>query len=176
MDIPQGQGNIERPHRWLKRQLEKQKGPLNRALFTLNFNCAKDGINRMAQVTWGQGNETWGAIETHHDKKVVWPVPRANVGKRVFLCLPWRCGTANLGTFKAPKSFGCSEVPGCRCEEAEAGAHREPESVALEASRAGSKEEASCTDLKEGDTTNVGSNKKADANVGGGSTRPGVGK
>lgn len=74
------------------------------------------------------------------------------------------------------KSFGCSEVPGCRCEEAEAGAHREPESVALEASRAGSKEEASCTDLKEGDTTNVGSNKKADANVGGGSTRPGVGK
>lgn len=51
MDIPQGQGNIERPHRWLKQQLEKQKGPLNRALFTLSFNCAKDDTNRMAQVT-----------------------------------------------------------------------------------------------------------------------------
>ena len=46
----------------------------------------------------------------------------------------------------------------------------------LEANRAVSKEEASCTNFKEGDTTNVGSNKKADANVGGGSTRPGVGK
>lgn len=105
MDIPQGQGNIERPHRWLNQQSEKQKGPLNRALFTLSFNCAKDDTNRMAQVTWGQGNETWGAIETHHDKKVVWPVPRANVGKRVFLCLPWRCGTDTLGTFKAPKEL-----------------------------------------------------------------------
>lgn len=48
--------------------------------------------------------------------------------------------------------------------------------MALEASRAVSKEEASCTNFKEGDTTNVGSDKKADANVGGGSTRPGVGK
>lgn len=74
------------------------------------------------------------------------------------------------------ESCGRSEVPGCRCEEAETGAPRETESVALEASRALSKEEASCTNFQEGGTANMGADKKADANVGGGSARPGAGE
>lgn len=86
-------------------------------------------------------------------------------------------GVAPLWVPSRPlRSFGCSEVPGCRCEEAETGAHRETESVALEASRAVSKEEASCPNFQEGDTADVGSDKKADANVGGGRPRPGLGK
>lgn len=107
---------------------------------------------------------------------MVWPVPLLMWGRGYSCVFPEGEEQPLWVPSRHLKSFGCSEVPGCRCEEAETGAHRETESVALEANRAVSKEEASCTNFKEGDTTNVWSNKKADANVGGGSTRPGVGK
>lgn len=115
-------------------------------------------------------------METCHDRKRFGLFPVLMWGRGYSCVFPEGVEQPLWVPSRHLKSCGCSEVPGCRCEETKTGAHRETQSVALEASRALSKEEASCTNFKEGDTTNMGSDKKADANVGGGSTRPGVGK